>query len=485
MDDDSSWSTYFLSWLSLPFVFLLRMFGLIDGRDEEENVIRVSMKTSEGMIPMTLQKDWTVGQVKARLAGALRVKPSDLGIILAGRQLGDDVELSKCDLGQQTVLHAVQVTLNQTARNKSSSEPMNEDLLDLQLTQEEKQSLKSKACFYVYCAAKSCCKSMQPGKLRVRCFSCKEGAIIVSRDPCNWQDVLGEPGTITGRCLNPSCLVVPKTDRMLAPVQFYFKCHGQGHQDDPDGDIRPYRELEAPPLHLVRSNLHEIPCLACGDTLDPVLVFECPDKHVICIECFGLYTSSRLDERQFVADQELGYTLGCPVGCPDSLISETKHFRAVLSDEDYERYKRFGAEECVLQAGGVLCPQPGCGMGILTQDQRVVCQACQYVFCRNCLHGFHIGDCTPPVVSRRSSVEYDAQSASRSRWIMDREGLSEASSFVAIKITTKPCPKCRTPTERDGGCMHMECTRPGCGFEWCWVCQTPWTRECMANHWFG
>lgn len=31
----------------------------------------------------------------------------------------------------------------------------------------------------------------------------------------------------------------------------------------------------------------------------------------------------------------------------------------------------------------------------------------------------------------------------------------DEASKVAIRITTKPCPKCRTPTERSGGCMHM------------------------------
>ena len=43
----------------------------------------------------------------------------------------------------------------------------------------------------------------------------------------------------------------------------------------------------------------------------------------------------------------------------------------------------------------------------------------------------------------------------------------------------------RTPTERDGGCMHMICTNSRCGLHWCWVCQQEWTRDCMASHWFG
>ncbi len=58
-------------------------------------------------------------------------------------------------------------------------------------------------------------------------------------------------------------------------------------------------------------------------------------------------------------------------------------------------------------------------------------------------------------------------------------------SAVAIRLTTKPCPGCRAPTERSGGCMHMVCAKAACGLNWCWVCQARWTRECMAAHWFG
>ena len=74
----------------------------------------------------------------------------------------------------------------------------------------------------------------------------------------------------------------------------------------------------------------------------------------------------RLNERQFLLDPEIGYTLACPVRCPDSLIAETRHFR-LIGNTDYERYQRFGAEELVLQSGGVLCPQPDCGAGILPE----------------------------------------------------------------------------------------------------------------------
>ncbi|KAF4794855.1 E3 ubiquitin-protein ligase parkin [Turdus rufiventris] len=62
-------------------------------------------------------------------------------------------------------------------------------------------------------------------------------------------------------------------------------------------------------------------------------------------------------------------------GCPDSLIKELHHFR-ILGEEQYSRYQRYGAEECVLQMGGVLCPTPGCGAGLLPEPglRRIVCE---------------------------------------------------------------------------------------------------------------
>merc|ERR1719412_2433942 len=97
--------------------------------------------------------------------------------------------------------------------------------------------------------------------------------------------------------------------------------------------------------------------------------------------------------------------------------------------------------------------------------RRVGCADCGFVFCRDCREGAHLsGGQERPVLARWTAVD---------------------PSSVTIRVISKPCPGCRTPTERDGGCMHMVCTKAGCGLHWCWVCQVEWTRDCMANHWFG
>lgn len=227
----------------------------------------------------------------------------------------------------------------------------------------DKDKEQIKAQFFVHCSQ---CNDLCPGKLRVRCSICKGGAFTVHRDPECWDDVL-KNRRITGHCESLEIACVDNSIGDPPFTEFYFKCgkHTSGGESD-----------FAAPLNLIKGNIGNVPCLACTEICNPVLVFPCPDGHVTCIDCFRQYCSSRLMERQFSSDAEIGYTLPCPAGCTNSLISEVHHFK-LMSKDEYDRYQRFATEEFVLKAGGVLCPQPGCGMGLLVDSE------CQKVTCQN------------------------------------------------------------------------------------------------------
>ncbi|XP_066982416.1 E3 ubiquitin-protein ligase parkin [Macrobrachium rosenbergii] len=513
---------------------LLAMFGFSSSQPAVRDQLEVFVRTNTGeKINVCLSTTWNISQIKKSLAPKLNSSEEDLRIIFAGKELPNDMVIGQCDLGHHSTLHAIRVVaskartlaanvetklnISDEATSSSSSQekvqvtsqdnshpslPNDEPststsdgstgvsnvqrktcgrllcdastVITIQMTEAEQKKLRDlktndgigeRPHFYVYCVKP--CNSVRVGKLRVRCVTCKQGALTLHRDPCNWQDVLN-PRQITATCETLGC--------NGSKAEFFFKCrdHETAGEDD-----------TAVALYLVRANLPAVSCLACTDVSSPVVVFECAESHVMCLDCFVTFSVSRLNERQFLHDHVIGYTLSCPIGCPDSLVREVHHFK-LMGDNHYERYQRFGAEEAVLAAGGVLCPYPGCGQGIIPdQDcRRVAClNGCGYVFCRLCLQGYHIGECNPEDgndpsgVGNSSGFNVDPSRAASSRW-------DEASS-LAIRVTTKPCPKCRTPTERDGGCMHMVCTRASCAFHWCWVCQTEWTRECMAAHWFG
>ena len=60
---------------------------------------------------------------------------------------------------------------------------------------------------------------------------------------------------------------------------------------------------------------------------DTVVVFDCPDKHTLCLDCFMEYCEVQLQDRQFEEHRSAGYTLRCPAKCEGSEIKESHHFR--------------------------------------------------------------------------------------------------------------------------------------------------------------
>ena len=45
---------------------------------------------------------------------------------------------------------------------------------------------------------------------------------------------------------------------------------------------------------------------------ETILVFPCQDTHAMCLDCFEMYCTTKLNDRQFVQHESYGYTLPCP-----------------------------------------------------------------------------------------------------------------------------------------------------------------------------
>uniref|UniRef100_A0A3P8UV00 E3 ubiquitin-protein ligase parkin n=1 Tax=Cynoglossus semilaevis TaxID=244447 RepID=A0A3P8UV00_CYNSE len=434
-------------------------------------------------VAVELQENMCVAELKELIARQHGVSPEVLRILFAGRELRSEVTLQGCDLPDQSTVHVV-LPHSDSSRSRISSqqlpleEPKSLTRLDLSSsrlpptreegeTREEGREESGNTCvcrcntFFVYCKS---CKSVEPGKLRVRCKSCKETTITLSRGPSCWDDIL-LPGQISGVCQSDFC--------SGSEAEFFMKCASHPTIDD---------DLSVA-LDLIMTNTRDVPCIACTDIMEVVLVFQCSERHVICLDCFRRYCETRLNERSFIQDAAVGYSLPCAAGCADSLIKELHHFR-VLGVNQYERYLQYGAEECLLSIGGLMCPSPGCGAGLVPADgsRRVECDrrmGCGFVFCRNCRECYHEGLCqtlsTPQTGDVSQGFSVSEEACLRGRW--------EQASLRLIRESTKRCPKCSVPVERNGGCMHMRCSL--CKSEWCWICGVPWNRECMGQHWFA
>ncbi|KAI0210323.1 E3 ubiquitin-protein ligase parkin [Lamellibrachia satsuma] len=419
-------------------------------------------------VPLEVECLSTVLTLKEKISIRYQLPADEIRIIFQGRELSNDVTFEQCDLGNYSCVHAVRHSAPVQLRQRQPPIPEPQGLNSIgevvPNTSPQSPGGLYRVRFHVYCTR--VCHDVQPGKLRVRCTKCKQGTLTVFQGPNEWGDVL-TPGRIHGECQSQGC------DGSVA--EFYFKCAVHPSMDD-----------SAPVLDLVRANSLEVPCAACTDIVSPVLVFPCATGHALCLDCFRTYCITKLNSRAFTHLDDIGYSLECPAGCDNSCVRNPHHFR-ILGDEQYARYQRIAAEEYVLRNGGVLCPSPGCGAGLLPEggDSKVVCErqgtlGCGFEFCRYCHEEYHSGDCRTSLlnaISAGSQDDYrlDPENAIRAEW--------EKQSRLTVIQTTKPCPKCNAPTEKSGGCMHMKCAL--CCFQWCWICCKEWNRNCQADHWFG
>ncbi|KAK7108119.1 E3 ubiquitin-protein ligase parkin-like [Littorina saxatilis] len=427
----------------------------------------------------------TVAELRQRLAEDYGVSVSEMKILLGGSLLADDLTIEGSGVGMESTLFAIQrrsspvslkgdaaIFLSQPLIATTTSDANGSDNSPSQTPTNHEDSKAGVSphpdatesdCsrqlldqYFVFCKV---CKEVRPGRLRVRCSVCGDGAVLVDKGPGSWDDVL-TPGRVGGTCQTLHC-------EQCIPV-FYFKCAEQ-HQGNVSDTVAA--------LHHIRPNRRSVFCITCEDVMSPVVVFPCESSHVMCLSCFISYCTIRLHERRFVQNSQYGYTLPCPAGCPDSLIQEQHHF-SIMGQEEYERYKDFAAEECLMAGGGIYCPRLECGSGFIVDavDSRVICPHCKYVFCRNCREAAHYEECAPISQASGNSQRFsDPDRAARAQW--------EKQSAHTIHETTKGCPGCGTRTERDGGCMHMKCAR--CGEDWCWLCVKLWDRECQGAHWFA
>ncbi|GFR60793.1 E3 ubiquitin-protein ligase parkin [Elysia marginata] len=276
----------------------------------------------------------SVKVLKSIVAQKAGLFPEDIHLVLVGQQLQDTDSLQVHGIDSYTTVHAfcrpngnnLEASVktvqdvdnlryhgshNQPSAEKDYSEcPQNESLdanrrQDVPYHGSPTRRQQGYNRFFVYCKL---CDGIRPAKLRLVCRECCNGAFLVDRGPCNWQDISSST-TITGRCTAKNCnCVTPR---------FYLRCF-ESHEGDLDGT--------AVVLKHINMNRRRVECIACGDVESHVLIFPCALGHVICLACFRQYCSVCLSERRFTEHETHGYTLPCPAGCLESYIEESHHF---------------------------------------------------------------------------------------------------------------------------------------------------------------
>lgn len=143
----------------------------------------------------------------------------------------------------------------------------------------------------------------------------------------------------------------------------------------------------------------------------------------------------------------------CNVIVPHSM------FEKLLEDEpDYAYASKYGDwhRKQYTETNKLLkwCPKPECSHLIKLStgysEEHADCGGCGTSFCLKCDNEPH----------------EPATCDMYARWLGKTKGMDLDQMWLALN--TKPCPECKTPIEKNDGCMHMTCGK--CGAQFCWMC---------------
>ncbi|KAG9307452.1 hypothetical protein G9A89_017282 [Geosiphon pyriformis] len=223
-------------------------------------------------------------------------------------------------------------------------------------------------------------------------------------------------------------------------------------------------------------------CIICAEEfkveMEPFLgaTKECVHQINVCQSCVTAYIAHELEDKG-------NFRILCPNGdgCMNVMAeSDVKRFSSVAI---YERYQRLTLNFALSQIPEFYWCL-GCNSGQIHVDGE--CSQCApersslttvastsnsqlFVRSRKCV--FHFA--TKLISNERGSPEKarkkrDKHLAKLKQKRVRKESL--ALTEALIKAETKACPKCNANIQKDGGCDHMTCRAPGCGFEFCWIC---------------
>jgi len=204
-------------------------------------------------------------------------------------------------------------------------------------------------------------------------------------------------------------------------------------------------------------------CLICFEEMPTGKTFSLNCGHRYCKECWRSYLEVKVNEGPRCVYAR------CPSPKCKAIVHE-EAFRNLTNPKTFERYKTFLFRSFVDDSIQIKwCPYPGCTYAVRCErtgrKQPVTCR-CGFVWCFRCCDA-EIGDHSPVDCTHLE------------KWL--QKASDESENVKWLMANTKRCPKCRSPIEKNGGCMHMTCRISGCSYEFCWLCRGPWSEHGSAT----
>ncbi|XP_077983287.1 uncharacterized protein LOC144438128 [Glandiceps talaboti] len=175
-------------------------------------------------------------------------------------------------------------------------------------------------------------------------------------------------------------------------------------------------------------------------------------QHWFCNECWKMHVTSRVENGQL--------TITCPAYNCDSVVDAIL-LMAFLPTHLYIRYWN---QVCNIEIAKnhqtrKFCPSAHCdrfvevSRVVSSEDSSpVIACDCGNNWCWHCREGAHWpATCLQAAAYRRKRQE---------------RGLLDRGSTIS-EVMIKPCPQCKYPLQKNGGCQWMYCN---CRFSFCWTC---------------
>jgi len=196
-------------------------------------------------------------------------------------------------------------------------------------------------------------------------------------------------------------------------------------------------------------------CMICLTSQPFENMFNLSCNHAYCKDCWREYLETAIDGKMNCIITK------CPYPKCDKVVNKST-FKSLISQEKYKIYKKHWLR-FIIENNQQLkaCPSPFCNNKIYCKKKTLMkpirC-TCGFAFCYKCAD-YDIGNHLPIACDQVDS------------WLKQLKKENETVTWMLKN--TKKCPKCMSPIEKNGGCLHMTCKK--CKHEFCWLCKGSWS----------
>lgn len=203
-------------------------------------------------------------------------------------------------------------------------------------------------------------------------------------------------------------------------------------------------------------------CDICFEEKPGKRFFRLDCRHFFCRDCVTDYCNVNIQDGTVLQ-------IKCLRTDCDQMINPWI-VRAAVGEAEFQRYDSLALQRSLDTMHDVeWCPR--CNQPVISDENKslnlAMCPQCKYAFCTECYESWHQGEaCSSLLSANLSSLEKEASSKERRKKL---QKLAEAqASNCLMRKTTKPCPSCKAPIEKNMGCNKVTCTV--CFTKMCYCC---------------